>query len=120
MGKTAAKPDLSGPGEREVRRYERYLRDEQDLASDTVRNYLSDIRQFVSFCEASWSEGEEVGEPFSPPGVTTPAITLYRSHLKNALELKSATINRHLVSIKRYFGWATDEGLRCSPPARRD
>lgn len=118
MGKRAAKPELSGSGEREVRRYECYLRDEQDLASDTVRNYLSDIRQFASFCEATWAEGEEAGEPFSPPGVTTPTITFYRSHLKNAVELKPATINRHLVSIKRYFGWAADEGLVGRDPAR--
>ena len=90
-----------------------YLREEQDLAADTVRNYnyLSDLRQFAAFCEATWAEGEEAGEPFSPTNVTTPTITLYRSHLKNALELKPALINRHLISIKRYFGWATDEGL---------
>jgi integrase/recombinase XerC len=43
---------------------------------------------------------------------------LYRSHLKNVLELKPATINRHLISIKRYFGWATDEGLVGRNPAK--
>ncbi|MDP9474370.1 MAG: tyrosine-type recombinase/integrase [Actinomycetota bacterium] len=118
MRKRAAKPDLSPAGKGEIRRYEGYLRDEQDLASDTVRNYLSDLRQFAAFCEVSWAEGEEAGGPFSPASVTTPTITLYRSHLKNALELKPASINRHLVSIKRYFGWATDEGLIARDPAR--
>ncbi len=110
MGKRAAKPGLSAQGEKELGRYEHYPRDEQDLAADTIRNYLSDTRQFASFCEASWSEGSEAGETFSPANVTTPTITLYRSHLKNALELKPASINRHLVSIKRYFGWAVDGG----------
>jgi integrase/recombinase XerC len=118
LGKRAAKPELSVEGERELARYGDYLRVEQDLASDTVRNYLSDLRQFAAFCESSWSEGEEVAEPFSPPGVTTPTITLYRSHLKNTLELKPATINRHLVSLKRYFGWAADEGLVGRDPAK--
>ncbi len=118
MGKRAAKPDLSGSAEGEVRRYETYLRDEQDLASDTVRNYLSDLRQFAAFCEVTWAEGEEETEAFGPANVTTPAITLYRSHLKNALNLKPATINRHLVSVKRYFGWAADEGLVARDPAR--
>ena len=42
--------------------------------------------------------------------MTTPTITLYRSRLKNVLEMKSASINRHLISIKRCFGWATDKG----------
>ena len=114
----SAKPKLSGGGEKELVRYEGYLTDEQDLAPDTIRNYLSDIRQFAAFCEASWSEGEEAGERFSPANVATPTVTLYRSHLKNALEMKPASINRHLVSIKRYFGWATDEGLVSRDPAK--
>ena len=114
----AAKPKLSEDGEREFERFGGYLRDEQDLATDTVRNYLSDLRQFAAFCEATWAEGEEDGESFSPSGVTTPTITLYRSHLKNALELKPASINRHLISIKRYFGWVTDEGLVSQDPAK--
>lgn len=114
----AAKPLLSAEGEKGLERYGSYLRDGQDLAPDTVRNYLSDLRQFAAFCEASWAEGEEVGETFSPANVTTPTITLYRSHLKNVLELKPASINRHLISIKRYFGWATDEGLIARDPAK--
>ncbi len=113
-----AKPKLSAEGEKELERFREYLREEQDLAADTVRNYLSDLRQFAAFCEATWSEGEEAGEPFSPASATTPTITLYRSHLKNALELKPASINRHLISIKRYFGWATDEGLIARDPAK--
>jgi integrase/recombinase XerC len=114
----AAKPKLSMAGEGELERYGAYLRDGQDFAADTVRNYLSDLRQFAAFCEASWAEGEEAGEPFSPANVTTPTITLYRSHLKNALELKPASINRHLISIKRYVGWATDEGMVARDPAK--
>ena len=114
----AAKPRLSADGERELGRFGKYLRNEQDLSSDTVRNYLSDLRQFAAFCEATWSDGEEAAEPFEPASVTTPTITLYRSHLKNALELKPASINRHLISIKRYFGWATDERLIARDPSR--
>jgi integrase/recombinase XerC len=113
-----AKPRLSVEGEESLSSYGSYLREEQDLAADTVRIYLSDLRQFAAFCEASWSEGEELGERFSPANVTTPTVTLYRSHLKNALEMKPASINRHLVSIKRYFGWATDEGLIARDPSK--
>ncbi len=113
-----AKPKLSEKGEKELERFGDYLRGDQDLAADTVRNYLSDVRQFAAFCEASWFEGEERGESFSPANVTTPTITLYRSHLKNALKLKPASINRHLISIKRFFGWAIDEGLVSRDPAK--
>lgn len=114
----AAKPEISAEGTNELERFGNYLREEQDLAADTVRNYLSDLRQFAAFCEVTWAEGEEAGEPFSPANVTTPTITLYRSHLKNALELKPASINRHLISIKRYFGWAVDEGRVSRDPGK--
>jgi integrase/recombinase XerC len=113
-----AKPRLSKEGEKGLERFADYLREDQDLAADTVRNYLSDVRQLAAFCEATWADGEEAGEPFSPNGVTTPTITLYRSHLKNTLELKPASINRHLISIKRYFGWALDEGLISRDPSK--
>jgi integrase/recombinase XerC len=113
-----AKPEISAEGMEELERFSNYLHEEQDLAADTVRNYLSDLRQFAAFCEVTWAEGEEHGESFSPSGVTTPTITLYRSHLKNALELKPASINRHLISIKRYFGWADSEGLISRDPAK--
>ncbi|MEJ7816066.1 MAG: tyrosine-type recombinase/integrase [Rubrobacter sp.] len=112
------KPTLSKVGEKELERYGRYLREEQDLSASTVRNYLSDLRGFASFCEQSWSEGEESGESFSPAGVTTPTITLYRSHMKNVAELKPASINRYLVSVKRYFSWAVDAGLLSRDPAK--
>ena len=50
--------------------------------------------------------------------MTTPTITLYRSHLKNVAELKPASINRYLISVKRYFSWAADEGLIGRDPAK--
>jgi integrase/recombinase XerC len=112
------KPTLSAAGENELDRYGRYLTEEQDLAAATVRNYLSDLKGFAAFCESSWSEGEELGEAFSPSGVTTPTITLYRAHLKNVAELKPASINRYLISVKRYFSWAVDEGLVGKDPAK--
>ena len=114
----ADKPGLSATGEKELERYAKYLREEQDLSAATVRNYLSDLRGFAVFCESSWSEGEESGEEFSPMSVTTPTITMYRSHLKNVSELKPASINRYLVSVKRYFLWAVDQGLTSRDPAR--
>ncbi len=112
------KAALSEAGKKELERYGRYLREDQDLSAATVRNYLSDLRGFAVFCESSWSEGEESGESFSPSMVTTPTITMYRSHLKNVAELKPASINRYLVSVKRYFSWTVDQGLVARDPAR--
>ena len=112
------KPRLSSAGQEELERYRRYLIEEQDLSAATVRNYLSDLSGFAVFCESSWSEGEESGELFSPLSVTTPTITLYRSHLKNVAELKPASINRYLISVKRYLSWAVDQGPIGRDPAK--
>ena len=38
--------------------------------------------------------------------------------MKNVAELKPASINRYLVSVKRYFSWAVDEGLLSRDPAK--
>jgi len=43
---------------------------------------------------------------------------MYRSHLMNVVELKPASINRYLVSVKRYFSWAADQGIIARDPAR--
>ena len=50
--------------------------------------------------------------------VTTPALTAYRAHLQTVVRLAPATINRHLVSLKRYCGWACARGLIAVDPAR--
>jgi integrase/recombinase XerC len=100
-------------------RYAAYLKDEEDLSPSTVRNYLSDLRHFAAWCETTWEEGkeQEAGQPFAPSSVSTPTITRYRSYLQTVLRLKPASINRSLVTLKRYFSWAVDVGLVARNPA---
>jgi len=111
-------PTLSTDGSRAIEGYGQYLREEQDLSAPTLRNYMSDLRHFAAWCEGSWGEGEDEARPFDPTAVTTPTITGYRSHLRTVLGLKPATINRRLVTLKRYFGWARDKGITSSDPAK--
>jgi integrase/recombinase XerD len=56
--------------------------------------------------------------PFAPTAISTPTVTTYRSYLQTVLNLRPATINRQLVSLKRYFGWAVDGGLLTRDPSR--
>jgi len=114
----APSPDLSPQGERALAAYERHLHNEADLRPVTVRNYLSDLRLFMAWCERTWSEGREKHEPFTPERVATPTVTRYRDYLQNELGRKPATINRYLVSLKRYFDWATGKDLVTRDPAR--
>jgi integrase/recombinase XerD len=103
--KRANQPALSGSGEQILAQYEHRLRVEEDLASATIRNYLSDLRHFAAWCEFTWKQGREAEPPFTPEAVTTPTLTDYRTYLQEKLHLKPNSVNRSLVSLKRYFAW---------------
>ena len=101
----AKRPELSGTGEQILAQYERQLRTEEDLAAATIRNYLSDLRHFAIWCETIWKQGREEEPPFSPGAVATPTLTDYRTYLQQELGLKPNSVNRSLISLKRYFAW---------------
>src|ERR1700674_329036 len=103
--KRAQRPTLSDTGEHVLAQYERRLRTEEDLTAVTIRNYLSDLRHFAAWCEFTWKQGREEEPPFTPEAVTTPTLTDYRTYLQQALHLKPNSINRSLISPKRYFAW---------------
>ena len=110
MSKRTPKPNLSPSAQSTFDAYDQYLTMSLDLRPATVRNYLSDLRQF-----AAWFEGGH-DQDFHPDQVTTPTLTDYRRYLQIDLDRKPSTINRHLVSLKRYFGWATQhQGITRNP-----
>jgi integrase/recombinase XerD len=90
--------------------FEQFLR-AQDLSASSLRGYLGDMAKFVQ-----WYEGW-TGEPFDPTAMTTPAITRYRAHLQEQ-RLKPASINRYLVSIKKFCAWCVENDLLQRDPAR--
>ncbi len=116
--KRTAQPNVSAEGHQAIEQYRHYLQHEQDLSADTRRNYLSDLRQFAAWCEASWSEGQEAAHAFAPTAIATALITQYRAYLQTVCKLQPASINRHLVSLKRYFAWATEHGDLGRDPAK--
>jgi integrase/recombinase XerC len=92
--KRGALPALSGVGEQTLASYEHTLRQEEDLAQASIRNYHSDLRHFAAWCEARWQEGREHEPPFTPAAVTTPTLTQYRTYVQHTLHLKPASVNR--------------------------
>ena len=116
--KRPAQPALSDAGEAALAPYVRHLHDEQDLSAATRRNYLSDLRQFAAWCEHSWAEGQDELRPFAPTAISTPTITTYRCYLQTVVGLRPASIDRHLVSVKRYLAWAVDGGHVARDPSR--
>lgn len=116
--KRSSQPQVSSQGEQAIHQYAHYLSNEQDLSADTCRNYLSDLRLFVAWCEASGSGGLENNPLFDPHTIAIPTITQYRAYLQTVLQLRPATINRHLISLKRYFSWAAEMGQLQRDPAK--
>ena len=110
-------PVLSALGQQALDQYTQDLHETMDISPTTIRNYVSDMRQFVAWCEAVSAEGAELVRPFAPGHVATPTITRYRTYLQDVLHLKPASVNRALVSLKRYFAWAVDVGLVARNPA---
>jgi integrase/recombinase XerC len=73
-------------------------------ADKTIGSYRSD---WIGFND--WHT-ESLGEVFSILTVEPEAVLAYVEHLRGA-KMKPATINRKIVFIKRYIGWANSIGL---------
>lgn len=107
--KRQANPQLSHVGGLALAQYERTLREQEDLTVTSVRNYLSDIRHFIAWYEQREAEcavGAQESLAFHPQAITTPTLTRYRTYLQTVQRQKPASVNRALISLKRYFGWA--------------
>jgi integrase/recombinase XerD len=113
-----ALPAVSVSGKVALDGYEQALRSEEDLSAVTIRNYLSDLRQFAAWWEGRSQEGQEEASPFTPTAVATPTLTAYRAYLQHTPRLKPASVNRSLVSLKRYFAWLTETGQIKHDPAK--
>jgi integrase/recombinase XerD len=115
--KRLASPVLSGSGESALGQYEYTLREQEDLASASVRNYLSDVRQFIAWYEMQAEEAERPDPTFTPQSIATPTLTRYRTYLQVTQQHKPASVNRSLISLKRYFGWARQDQLIMYDPS---
>jgi integrase/recombinase XerC len=113
--KRSAHPPLSTAGHEALASYEYWLREREDLTSTSIRNYLSDLRHFIA-----WYETEREAHTldcFTPQGITTPALTQYRTYLQAVQRQKPGSVNRSLISLKRYFGWVTQRHLITYDPS---
>jgi integrase/recombinase XerC len=64
-----------------------------------------------------WQQGHEESRSFTPESVTSPTLTQYRTYLQT-LQHKPNSINRSLVSLKRYFAWLVATGQLTYDPAK--
>lgn len=65
------------------------------LDADTVRNYLSRVRQYLVWLDATNLDGD----PLTDPAARDWAARDYRAHLLTVLKRKPTTVNAHLTAI---------------------
>jgi integrase/recombinase XerC len=111
-------PYLSAYAQQTLATYRAALHERGELRAATIRNYLSDLQQFMAWCETLWQDGLFPEAVFRLTDLTTPVIAQYRAYLLSGLQLKPASINRVLISIKRFCAWATERDMLVSDPAR--
>ncbi|WP_288925338.1 tyrosine-type recombinase/integrase [Aminobacterium colombiense] len=83
----------------------------EDLQQKTINEYGGDLRHFIS-----WAQGS--GQLLRIQDVAIPTLTRYREWMQNEMTLKPATINRRLITLKRFFEWAHDHGHTTFNPAK--
>lgn len=92
--------------------YCRFLVD-NDFQSDTRKAHINDMRKFIRW----FSNANR--EPFSSSRVTVRDVADFRDHLRRDLQQAVATVNRCLVTIRRYFSWLVDQAILSANPAKK-
>ena len=91
-----------------VANYQEYL-EQAGKSANTVKAYVHDVAAF-----AAWFE-QTTGDEFMPGIVDPREVTDYRGFLLQRGS-SPATVNRRLVSLRRYFVWAKKQGMLNESP----
>ncbi len=82
----------------------------QDASPATVRNYAADLRAF-----ARWFH-DATGDRFAAQAVTPTDLRDYRGYLRTVEQKQTATINRRLAALRKFFVWAKGAGKIVESP----
>ena len=86
--------------------------DSHDYAVSSRRAVVNDLRKFAMwFAQAN-------AEPFRFARVTTRDITDFKSCLRRERNQAVSSVNRALVTLRRFFGWLVENGHLTSNPAK--
>jgi len=84
--------------------YFRQYLDSHDFSVHTVKALIFDVRKFALYFTTVNKE------PFDTTRVTTMDITSFKRHLREERQQAVATVNRCLVSVRRYMEWLVEQG----------
>ena len=95
----------------EAQRFHQFL-DAHDFSTNTHRAFILDLRKFAAwFTQANQ-------ERFTVSRITTRDITDFKDYLRREQGQAVATVNRCLVTLRRYLGWLAQQGVLPANPAQ--
>lgn len=107
--KREAQPPLSIEGEQALDHYAHSLQQLEDLSAVTIRNYLSDLRQFMAWCECSWREEQDElplnATARSVLGRYLETLPQEGSHLFPSEKTQAALMERALGHLITKYAW---------------
>lgn len=87
--------------------------DDHDFSSNSRRAFTQDVRKFALWFSTANNERFVVGR------VTTRDISDFKDHLRREKTQAVATVNRALVTVRRWFTWLVEQGHVASNPAKK-
>jgi len=98
---------ISIQGKQTIENFIQILTTHDDLSPRTLKEYTSDLKHFIHWFENTYHQEEEI--IFRIEDIATSTLTQYRTATQRDMKLTPATINRRLLTLKRFFEWATRE-----------
>jgi site-specific recombinase XerD len=96
----------------EASHFTQYL-GEHDFAAETRRAVVQDVRKF-----ARWFTSANK-EPFQASRVTVRDVTDFKDFLRREKGQAVASVNRCLVTLRRFFSWLAEQGHVPANPAKQ-
>lgn len=104
--------DHHPPGDGEAALIDRFLTN-NDFSPNTRRAFGQDLGKFTSWFTMANKE------PFRIGRVTTRDVGDFRDYLRRDKAQATATVNRALVTVRRFLSWLVEEGHLVSNPAKK-
>jgi site-specific recombinase XerD len=87
--------------------------DGHDFAANSRRAFIQDARKFARWFSSANKEA------FTVARVTTRDVTDFKDYLRRDQGQAVASVNRALVTVRRFFGWLVDQGHAANNPAKK-
>jgi integrase/recombinase XerC len=98
-------------GQEEARLFNQFIAT-HDLAANSRKAFTQDMQKF-----ARWFTSANK-EPFTVSRVTVRDVTDFKDFLRREQKQAVATVNRCLVTLRRFLGWLADQGYIPANPAK--